>query len=119
MLINLSNHPSSKWPAPQMEAAIVQYGSVSDLPFPAVAPEEGEEYVDRLAHTYLERIREIGAPGELAVMVMGEMTLTCALVCLLKSEGYECVASTTSRITEELPDGRRLVDFRFVRFRKY
>ena len=47
------------------------------------------------------------------------MTLTYALVNLLKAAGYRCVASTTVREVYEEQPGKKTVIFQFVRFRDY
>lgn len=41
------------------------------------------------------------------------------LVSQLKAMGIECIASTTGRNAEEFWDGRKISDFKFVRFRRY
>ncbi|MDR3261870.1 MAG: hypothetical protein LBT78_08560 [Tannerella sp.] len=52
MLINLSNHPSALWQAPQLEVATV-YGEIIDLPFPVVDPEGDATYIQSLGKEYI------------------------------------------------------------------
>ena len=115
MLLNLSNHPTSKWAPEQRRAAEVRYGGIKDMAFPRVPPEAGEAELDRMAGQFFKKIKKM-TPA--AVHVMGEMTFTHRLVCLLKGAGVPCIASTTDRIVEER-EGKKVVQFRFVRFRAY
>ncbi len=130
MLINLSNHPTAMWLPEQIEAAHRVYGEVLDLPFPAVPADADEadiqtiaqEYlkkVQTIAQEYLNKVQTFSPSAEAVVHIMGEMTLTYALVCLLKQAGYTCVASTSVREVYEEEPGKKTAVFRFVRFRKY
>lgn len=130
MLINLSNHPTTMWLPEQTEAAHRTYGEVFDLPFPTVPADADEadiqtiaqEYlkkVQTIAQEYLNKVQTFSPPAEAVVHIMGEMTLTYALVCLLKQAGYTCVASTSVREVYEEEPGKKTAVFRFVRFRKY
>lgn len=130
MLINLSNHPTAMWLPEQTEAAHSAYGEVLDLPFPAVPADADEadiqtiaqEYlkkVQTIAQEYLNKVQTFSPSAEAVVHIMGEMTLTYALVCLLKQAGYTCVASTSVREVYEEEPGKKTAVFRFVRFRKY
>lgn len=119
MLINLSNHPSAKWGDEQMQAATEQYGRVVDIPFPQVDSNGDEGYITSLADEYVSRVIAAAADGFATVHLMGEMTLTFALVCRLQRLGYPCVASTTERAVRELDDGSSEVRFKFVQFRTY
>ncbi len=119
MLINLSNHPSSCWQVEQLQTANTQYGEVHDIAFPEVPPMASKEDVAQLAEKYVCDIAKIASTTEAVVHVMGEMTLTYAIVSLLKSKGYCCVASTTIReVFEEEPD-KKVVLFKFTQFREY
>jgi hypothetical protein len=115
MLLNLSNHPSSRWSPAQSQAAEETYGQVQDLPFPNIAPEASQSELKVLAEEYLEKIQ---AFSPTAVHIMGEMTFTYLLVDRLKAAGIPCVASTTHRIVEE-QDGKKIVQFQFIQFRPY
>lgn len=115
MLLNLSNHPSSTWPANQLATAIDQFGTVEDLPFPVIDPEWTTDEVRQLAELYFEKVYQ-RRPS--AVHLMGEMTFTFALVQKLKTAGALCLASTTERLVQE-EGGKKTVEFRFVQFRPY
>lgn len=118
MLINLSNHPSSKWSEAQTQSAH-QYGDIVDLPFPKVDPKGDETDVVNLAEEYFQKVLDLANGTNVTVHLMGEMTLTYALVQRLQKIGIVCVASTTQRVSIDLPDGRQESVFKFVKFRKY
>ncbi|PZX48283.1 CRISPR-associated protein [Algoriphagus chordae] len=115
MLLNFSNHPSASWPENQIKIA-QQWGVIQDLPFPPIDPTADEQEIDMLAQQYLSQILEIN-PN--AVHVMGELTFSFKLIELLKSHGVTCIASTTSRNTQEMSDGTKVSKFEFVQFRSY
>ena len=119
MLINLSNHPSSKWSKEQTDAANSQFGEIVDMPFPQVNPENGEIEIAALAEQYVGKIRALADGQTVIVHIMGEMTLTFAIIGRLKSLDIPCVASTTQRLVKEMGDGHKDVVFQFVRFRNY
>jgi len=121
MLINLSNHPSANWSQSQL-AETVKYGQVFDLPFPAINPDAETNEVMQLAENFEAKVRQLltDKTNELnAVHIMGELTFCFALVARLQNAGITCIASTTSRITTDLPDGSKASRFDFVRFREY
>lgn len=115
--INLTNHPVEKWAEAQREAAAV-YGTAVDYPFPAVAPDATEEDI---AVTAAAIVADITARfgTECTVHLMGEFTMTAALLQRFQQRGIECVASTTERIVSEAEAGKKVVEFKFVKFRKY
>ena len=122
MLINLSNHPSTRWNEKQMNAATTQYQSVSDLAFPNVPPAADEKTIQKMAKQLVRQIKEmqITASHEpFAVHIMGEMTLIFRVIKLLKRAKIKCVASTTERNTIENEDGSKTFLFNFVQFREY
>jgi hypothetical protein len=120
MLLNLSNHPSVKWQKNQYETAIKQYGSVEDMPFPQIPPEENTEGVKELAKQYAATITHKQLTTDnITVHLMGEMTFVVALVGLLQKAGIEVVCSTTQRLVLEEKDGKKTMQFVFVRFRGY
>ena len=120
MLINLSNHPSEKWSAEQLEAARKQFGEIVDLAFPAVDPDGDEAYISELAESFTQKVLDLAGDASCVVVhLMGEMTLTYALVQQLRSQHIECVSRTTQRIVNTRPDGVKEAVFRFVRFRRY
>jgi hypothetical protein len=126
VLISVSNHPVSQWPPEQLAAA----GCIPvHIPFPAVPPAADEEEVSEIAGEVMEKIRkELGKiisensatswdfPPR--IMIMGEFTLTYAIVRRLTYEGYTPCAATTERIVDE-QNGTKVSSFRFVRFRDY
>jgi len=118
MLINLSNHPSSLWSKTQIKTA-KQYGEIVDLPFPQVDPSGDESYIETLAVECCQKVLDLANYNFVTVHLMGEMTLTMALVKKLQAFGITCVASTTERVTCILSDGRKESVFKFVRFRNY
>lgn len=119
MLINLSNHPSSMWEKEQIESANSLYGDVFDLPFPMVDPKGDRQYIESLADKYIEKLLAI-ANGENAVVhLMGELTLTFAILNKMINLGFRCVASTTERDVTISEDGTKNVKFNFIQFRDY
>ena len=75
MLINISNHASSKWNEKQLAAAS-EYGEIKDIPFPAIDPFGSSEYMDNLGQEYYNRILEFADP---VVMLQGEFVFTFRL----------------------------------------
>lgn len=118
MLINLSNHPSPRWSETQKRAASV-YGDIVDLPFPVVDAQGDEEYISMIADEYVRKVEEKSNGCTLFVHLMGEMSLTFALIKRLHEKGISCVASTSERKVVEYEPGRKEVIFQFVRFRQY
>ena len=113
MFLNLSNHPSANWSEKQLAAA---GGQVVDMPFPQVAPDGDEAYIEQLAAEYYNKILEM--QDVTTVHIMGEMNFCFTLIGKLKSNGIKCVASTTKReIVEE--NDIKISKFKFVRFREY
>lgn len=124
MFVNLSNHNSSKWSDNQIKAA-QQYGKIVDLQFPNIDPEATKEQIENLALDYIGQIKEMmvkekETAATTIIHVMGEMNFTFQVVVNAEIElGVDCVASTTKRISEELPDGQKITKFEFVQFRRY
>lgn len=120
MFINLSNHASAKWSAEQLAAARQLGGDdeVRDIPFPNVPPAATASEVGRMAEMLVAEIT-----ADAVVMVMGELTLTHAIVGLLADRGQRVVAATTERKSVEVtkPDGsvEKTTVFDFVAFRDY
>lgn len=115
--INLTNHPLEAWSDEQLAAAST-YGEAVDYPFPAVAPAATEEDI---AATAAAIVADITARygTECTVHLMGEFTMTAALLQRFQQRGIVCVASTTERIVSETEPGKKVVEFKFVKFRKY
>lgn len=123
MLINFSNHPSSVWSKEQLDAA-KQYGDIIDEPFPAVPPDASEKEIRMMANASILKIvglmlnsGQLDEPS--AIHIMGEMTLTFAIVKRFIKEGFTCLASTTKREVTFDKDGNKVASFHFVKFRKY
>ena len=122
MLINLSNHPSTRWNEKQMNATIEEYGSVQDIQFPNIPPAATSKEVQQMAKNYVQQIRELAkdeANQPFAAHVMGEMTFMFRVVKLLRRSNIKCVASTTERDTIENADGSKTFKFDFIQFREY
>ena len=121
MLINLTNHPLSRWSDKQKAAAEV-YGEIVDLPFPIIDETGDETYINikELVEEYFQRIMKLSEGREVFVHLMGEMTFSFALVALLLRNGVVCLASTTKRIvkTDAMGTNKEVV-FQFERFRRF
>lgn len=117
-LINFSNHPSSLWSEAQLSAAHA-YGEVVDLPFPQVNPNMSEKELQALSSQYVDKILAMAKGDSITVHVMGEMTFTFLVVTRLKEMGIKCVSSTTERNASMTDDGKKVSEFKFVRFREY
>lgn len=119
VFINISNHPSSSW-GPEQVAAAEAYGAIEDICFPVVSTDADEDSIDAAAKDIAKKIFDAHDDTvDITVHVMGEMTLTYALVNILKTSGVRCVASCTDRKVEERPDGSKVSYFVFAGFRKY
>ncbi len=125
VLFNISNHPSDKWGEKQIQAAKELADVIKDCQFPNVPP-KATSYEVRT--TALEIANEIAKQKHfqqdvegITVHVMGEMTLTFAIVAALQNLKLDirCIASCTERIVTEMPDGTKQSKFEFVQFRHY
>ncbi|MBZ4677016.1 MAG: CRISPR-associated protein [Anaerophaga sp.] len=123
MLINLSNHPSDIWDREQKSTAEKQFGNIRDLSFPLVDPMADENEINSIANSLLNRCVEIfedqPASPTNAVHIMGEMTLTFAVVKKLQKHHIQCIASTTQRKVSINDKDQKSSIFKFCRFRKY
>jgi hypothetical protein len=120
MLINLSNHPSARWPEEQLKAAVNLFGDVIDLPFPNIDPEWDTDRVAALAGEYAGRCNGmLTGEDNHAVHIMGELTFTHHFVNHAKTLEIHCVASTTSREVRTNDAGEKVSTFKFVKFRNY
>lgn len=125
MLLNLSNHPKTKWDYAQLQAALDQFGSVEDVPFPPIDPKASQQEVTVIAQEYVDKCLDIlaKAPNEAshAVHIMGEYTFTYQFLKEMEKRGILCVASTTERIVTEDPADptKKITVFKFVQFRPY
>lgn len=118
LFLNVSNHPLEMWSDEQINAARV-YGTLDEMPFPPVSPDLTKSEMDPLIKSILSQISERISGKNATVHIMGEMTLTFALVKRLQAAGIKCVASTTERSVKEYEDGTKESVFKFVRFREY
>lgn len=118
MLVNFSNHPSRYWDNKQREASCC-YGDIIDFPFPAVAPNSSYGQLQELVQEWVQKILDLGDMHAITVHIMGEMTFTFMVVTRLKELGIKCIASTTERKTTYNPDGTKVSEFQFVKFREY
>ena len=122
MLINLSNHPSSKWSEEQVKAAKNTYSAIVDLVFPVIYPTADLNEIIQTAVKYFIDIKNILAENNSennAVHIMGEFTFTFNLLEMLKINNISAVASTTSRKVYEDEKGNKISKFNFIRFRNY
>ncbi len=139
LFVNVSNHPSDLWGSRQIESA-QKYGTIVDIPFPKVDANADESEIRNIAEQKYNEILQVyrNSDGEfeekgssqygaavkgLTVMVQGEFTVTYLLVGLLKRINADVVAACAERVVheEQMENGksRKLVEFEFVRFRKY
>ena len=122
LLINLSNHPYDKWDIKQKEASKI-FGPCVDLQFPSVDEEADEEDIEALCAVVLEQVNNLiskhSATDTTSIHVMGEHTLTFALVRCFQDLGINCIASTSKRLSSELHGNKKLTQFAFGKFRAY
>lgn len=117
MLVNISNHPSTKWGKAQLKKAS-KFGEVVDYPFPDINPEFSTNQIKHLAEKTTANLMSLYG-RDFTAHVMGELTFTHALVCNLQRQSIICVTSTTKRNVQEVQDGAKVSHFEFVSFREY
>lgn len=115
VFVNVSNCPSARWAAAQVEAARAYAPEIVDVPFPDVTPDAGGHELEGLARSVCDRV----PAGATHAMVMGELTLTALLVKRLQARGVICLATAGPRLAEVGADGVKTSRFEFVRFREY
>ena len=118
MFINFSNHPYSQWSLAQKQAAS-EYGEIVDMPFPAVPPEAGPDYIQAMSNEYTEKILNMNPS---IVMCQGEFTLAFAVITSLISHGIPVVAACSERRVSAIIMDKvtnKNATFEFVRFREY
>ena len=94
MLVNVSNHPSTKaWPKNQTEAAR-PYGEVVDLPLPYLGPDTTLEQTEEHAAAYCKKIC---AMHPQAVLVVGESVFVFQLVKRLLDAGQTVLCPRSRR----------------------
>ena len=118
LFINISNHPSEKWSQEQIHEA-QKLGKIIDIPFPVVNPHSTTEDISQIANNYAIEVLELSKNHTVSAHVMGEMTLTLAIVHRLQDYGIKCYASTTERVVKDGSNGQKISLFKFVAFRKY
>lgn len=118
MLINISNHPHGIWKEEQIEAAM-RFGEIVDIPFPNVDPFATEIDIAHKADDIVNEIITAYGCENVFAHVMGEFTMTFALIKCLEKESIPCYASTSERVVRDIGDGKKEVEFKFVQFRKY
>lgn len=120
MLLNLTNHPSKNWNTTQSRAAVEQWGTIQDFPFPTVYPEWDGAEIARCADAVAEEAMALNPD---AILCQGEMTLCFALVSRFQQSDIPVMAASSARDVVETvrSDGstRKEVAFHFVRFREY
>jgi hypothetical protein len=119
MLINLSNHPSTKWDKSQLDAA-TQFGEIRDISFPNISPDWDVAQVKELACDYFKQIKSMakGWKEKPVIHISGEPVFCFLLIQMLLKEKFSCITSTTERIVRE--DGNtKTTIFEFKQFRKY
>jgi hypothetical protein len=118
MLINLSNHPSPLWDYNQLVAS-EKFGTITDIKFPAVDENANKLEITTLAKEYISKIISLGSPKDITIHIMGEQTFCYYFISEIKKLGYTCIASTSKRIVNDKPNGKKEVTFSFCRFREY
>ncbi|GHU52398.1 hypothetical protein AGMMS49975_08090 [Clostridia bacterium] len=119
MLINFTNHASSKWSKLQLDAA-KEYGEIRELPFPEIDSWGDEKYIDALADKYAAEIKTLNPD---AVLCQGEMTFSFAVIQRLLELEIPVLAACSKRESVETlgANGETVKHsvFKFARFRRY
>lgn len=118
MIINFSNHHSSKWSEFQIQEA-QKFGTIIDLNFPLIDPNSSEKDICILSDQYVKKITELSNGEPCTIHIMGEMTLTFTIITRLKQLNYKCIASTTKREVNWIDPNVKKAHFSFIRFREY
>ena len=125
MFINYSNHPSAGWMDDQKNAASIEYGSIVDVPFPAVPVGYTSDDIRQLAEAEVKGILDVlqeSTDSRNAVMCQGEFTLSYAVISRLQAAGIRVVSAVSERKTvEKIENGTSVKTsvFRFAGFREY
>jgi len=129
-IVNLSNHPSVKWEEKQVNA-VKEYATLitalqttsqikeivlTDLPHPQIPSSEDENFVDKLAEEYIQKLQEMSAN---VVFLAGELSFVSSILrwAFTRKPNVHIITSTTERIVEE-KDGVKISKFQFGRIRK-
>ena len=72
LFINLSNHPSSKWSAKQIDAALKlsDNGPIIDMPFPNIDPEMSSDEINALSDEYVAKIINLAKKGQKMIRII-------------------------------------------------
>lgn len=118
ILLNVSNHPSSKWESKQIEAS-KEYGShIIDIPFPQLKKDSNrEKCCSELVESILNYVKE--SKKVVTVHIMGEMALTFHVVNQLQSMGIPCVSSFSERVSIEKGLNTKESSFNFEYFTSF
>ena len=123
MFLNISNHGSASWSKEQLAAARELGGEVIDIQFPTVDPAANEKDIVMQAIDLVNYIYVDLALEPVVAMIQGEMTLTYALVGILRENGVKVVAACSDCCVTEAAkeDGttEKKAIFKFVQFREY
>ncbi len=123
-LINLTNHPSSKWSNKQAEG----WDVIVDIPFPVIDPQAPTEEIKDTVNEYLKHLRNIinNTEGEIYLCLQGEYTFCYEL--LLKIQSSKDLAdiklaipTTERKVVEKVKeDGsvEKTTTFDFCRWRE-
>lgn len=112
--IDFTNHPSALWDERQRAEAL-KYGTIRDIPFPAVEPLGDSSYIEKLAVFYINAILEL-CPK--AVLCQGEFCLAYHVIKGLQEKGIVVLAACSERIVTEV-GGKKTATFIFRLFRRY
>ena len=117
-MINISNHPSSKWTEKQRSAVKTVEESekveIIDIPFPNVPPNASAQEVRKMAHKLYS---DVCGMGHDFVHIMGETSLVYEFFKLWSGKGAG-VVSTSERRSVENDDGSKTIIFDFCQFRR-
>lgn len=125
LFINLSNHPSAKWSAKQIDAAKEVADEVVDFAFPNVDPYANEGKIEIMAMDLLTDVEDlcniVGASfSHATICIAGEFSLVIQFIKLCENlrVGFDVVVATSERNTVINKDGSKTVRFDFVQFRR-
>ena len=119
VFVNYSNHDFNTWSDQQLAAAR-SLGVLEYRPFPDIEPAWDAEQIKELAwEKAQELMTDFPDKRQVVFHIQGEMTFLFAFVQVLLQNGYRCLASTTQRLDQRLPDGRIVKTFQFLNFRDY
>ena len=125
MFVNFTNHPSAKWSEEQISAAEQSYGTIIDLPFPAVSTDADQTWISQEANAQIAKMDALFANADShpnAVLCQGEFTLAFAVITRLLDQGIKVVSAVSERNAREIQvngETRKEVIFHFAGFREY